>query len=67
MIPYKPQQYTWLELTFGNKWKWVRKLSKAYWVRMEEEGYSWVKFNKDDHKNMKFNPNTKFQIEDYTK
>jgi hypothetical protein len=59
-------KYKFWELWFG-KYKIVRKLSKSFWVKLEEEGYDWVKMDKDFFYSMKFRPETKFLIEDYTK
>lgn len=63
---YVPQKYKWYELMFRD-WRLVRKLSKSYWVKMNDKGYSWVKFNKELFEQMRFVEGTTFQIEDWTK
>ena len=65
MNQYIPQKYNFLELTFG-QYKIVRMLSRAFWVKMKEPGYSWVKFDKEQFKKMQFVKGTEFEIEDYT-
>ncbi len=38
-------KYTWLELLFCDRWQWVRKKSKQFWVKDKKEaGALWVKF-----------------------
>lgn len=66
MIEHKPQKHTFLEATMGHRWKWVRRLSGAYWVKLNVEGSEWVKFDKEQFKAMTFREGTTFQIEDYT-
>lgn len=65
MINYVPQKYSFLELTFG-RFKVVRFLSRAFWIKMKEPGYCWVKFDKEQFKKMRFVEGTEFEIEDYT-
>lgn len=36
--------YTTLELLF-RRWRWVRRLSRVRWVRLERSGYGWVKLD----------------------
>lgn len=64
-MEYTPQNYSWLELVFSH-WRWVRKLSKGYWVKVNEPGYSWVKFDKSEFRKMVFKPDFAMTIEDYT-
>lgn len=59
-------KYNFFELWFG-QYRLIRKLSKSFWVRLEEKGYYWVKMDKNFFYSMKFRPEVKFQIEDYTK
>jgi hypothetical protein len=65
-MKYTPQKYSWFELMFS-KYRWGRKLSGGYWVLLNEQGYSWVKFKKEEFEAMAFQPGTTFQIEDYMK
>lgn len=37
-------KYSWLELNFADKWQWVRKRSKHFWVKDIGNSYRWVKF-----------------------
>jgi hypothetical protein len=62
---YKLQKYKWWELWFY-KYKFVRKLSGAFWVRLLEDGYDWVKFDREKFYSMTFKPTTKFEVEDWT-
>lgn len=41
-------KYSILELMFCNKWQWVRKRTKMFWVKDLRDGYSWVKFNQEE-------------------
>ena len=40
-------KYTWLELYFADRWPWVRKRAKAFWVRQLPSGL-WVRFNDEE-------------------
>lgn len=40
-------KYTWLELYFAERWPWVRKRAKAFWVRQLPDGL-WVRFNDEE-------------------
>lgn len=64
-MKYTPQKYSFLELFFHN-YKWARRLSGKFWVKLEEPGYEWVKFDKAEFEAMVFLPNTQLDIEDYT-
>jgi hypothetical protein len=66
MKEFKLQRYKWWELWFY-KYKLVRKLSGSFWVRLLEDGYDWVKMDKEYFHSMSFRPSTKFEIEDWTK
>lgn len=63
MNQYRPQKYRWWELMFG-RYKFARKLSKSYWVKIKSRGYSWVKMDKAYFKSLTFRPGTDFDIED---
>lgn len=56
--------YSFLELFFSN-WRWVRKLSKGFWVR---GSCDWVKFNKKelDDVSIMLMKSMQYVIEDYT-
>jgi len=62
---YKLQKYKWWELWFY-QYKFVRKLSGAFWVKLKEEGYDWVKMDKEHFLAMKFPRGVNFEIEDWT-
>lgn len=66
-MKYTPQTYTILEILFHN-WQWVRKLSKSYWVNRIEEGYQWVKFDRQEmiDNGFCFENNPDYLVEDYT-
>jgi hypothetical protein len=64
-------KYSYLELLFSNRWRWVRRRSKALWVKNKREGFVWVKFSKAETDYflrrgfpMRFNKN-EFITEDY--
>ena len=58
-------KYKWWELWFS-KYRFIRKLSRGFWVRLLEEGYDWVKMDKSYFQSLSFRPTTKFEIEDWT-
>jgi hypothetical protein len=37
--------YSWLETLFADRWRWVRKLSRARWIKLNKPGYSWIKLD----------------------
>jgi hypothetical protein len=63
--PFTLQKYKWWELYFY-KYKFIRKLSRSFWVKLLEDGYDWIKMDKAQFEALKFRPETKFLIEDYT-
>lgn len=65
-MKFTPQKYSFLELMF-NKYRWVRKLSRGFYVLRHEDGYSWVKFDKEEAKSLNIFNNPEYTIEDWTK
>lgn len=65
MKDYRLQKYKWWELFFY-RYRFIRRLSKGYWVKLLEDGYDWVKMDKAQFEAMTFKSNIKFQIEDWT-
>lgn len=41
-------KYTVLELLFANRWQWVRKRAKAFWVKDIRPDWHWIRFNSDE-------------------
>lgn len=62
----KLQKYKWWELYFG-KYKIIRRLSGAFWIRLLEDGYEWIKIDREYFLSARFSPDTKFEVEDWTK
>lgn len=62
---FVPQAYKWWEIMFGHK-RFIRKVSKCFWIKLNEPGYSWVKWDKEEFENMKFSDSVSFEVEDWT-